>query len=147
MENFSRAAEFAEKINLPDVWIKLANAYLNQFQVAEAISAFLKAKDASQYNTVIGIAENEDKLEILVEFLLMCREKIKDANIDNSMAYCYAKLERLSDLELFINGANSVDAQKVGDRCYESKLYEAAKILFVSIKNNSKIASCLVRLK
>ena len=62
MENFSRAAEFAEKINLPDVWIKLANAYLNQFQVAEAISAFLKAKDASQYNTVIGIAENEDKL-------------------------------------------------------------------------------------
>ena len=29
IENFSRAAEFAEKTNLPDVWIKLANAYLN----------------------------------------------------------------------------------------------------------------------
>ena len=40
----------------------------------------------------------------------MCREKIKDANIGNSMVYCYAKNERLSGLELFINGANSVDA-------------------------------------
>lgn len=26
-------------------------------------------------------------------------------------------------------------------------MYEAAKILYISIKNNSKIASCLVRLK
>lgn len=30
--------------------------------------------------------------------------------------------------------------------CYEHKLYEAAKILYTSIKNNAKIASCLVRL-
>jgi clathrin heavy chain len=29
IENFSRAAEFAEKTNLPDVWTKLANAYLS----------------------------------------------------------------------------------------------------------------------
>lgn len=31
-------------------------------------------------------------------------------------------------------------------RCYDAKLYEAAKTLFISIKNNAKIASCLVRL-
>lgn len=53
----------------------------------------------------------------------------------------------MTELEAFITGGNSVDAQKVGDRMYDNKLYEAAKILYVSIKNNARIASCLVRLK
>jgi len=35
----------------------------------------------------------------------------------------------------------------VGDRCFDEKLYESAKILYTAIKNNAKIASCLVRLK
>lgn len=52
----------------------------------------------------------------------------------------------MTDLEELINNANSADGQKVGDRCYDHKLYEAAKILYISIKNNAKIASCLVRL-
>jgi len=34
----------------------------------------------------------------------------------------------------------------VGDQCFEGKYYEAARVLFTSIKNNAKIASCLVRL-
>lgn len=34
----------------------------------------------------------------------------------------------------------------MGDRCYEEKLYLAAKLFFISVKNNAKIASCLVRL-
>lgn len=77
----------------------------------------------------------------------MAREKVKDFNIDNSLAYCFSKLEKTAELETFLSGANSVDAQKVGDRCFDDKLFEAAKILFISIKNNAKIASCLVRLK
>lgn len=77
----------------------------------------------------------------------MSRETQKDQMIDNSLAYAYAKTTKNTELEAFINGSNSVDCQKVGDRCYDSKLYEAAKILFISIKNNAKIASCLVRLK
>lgn len=32
----------------------------------------------------------------------------------------------------------------MGDRCFGDKLYEAAKILYLSVKNNAKIASCLV---
>jgi len=35
----------------------------------------------------------------------------------------------------------------VGDRLFDNSLFEAAKILFVALKNNAKIASCLVRLK
>jgi len=77
----------------------------------------------------------------------MVREFNKNVDIDNSLAYAYAKIEKNSELEAFISGANSVDAQKVGDRCFDDKLFESAKILFISIKNNAKIASCLVRLK
>ena len=40
----------------------------------------------------------------------MTREFVKDVNIDNSLAFCYAKLEKLAELEAFISGANSVDA-------------------------------------
>ena len=34
----------------------------------------------------------------------------------------------------------------VGDRLYHEQHYEASRILFTSIHNNSKLASCLVRL-
>ena len=45
-----------------------------------------------------------------------------------------------------LKSPNSTDVQKVGDRCYDDKMYEAAKMLYSNIKNNAKIASCLVRL-
>lgn len=67
--------------------------------------------------------------------------------IDNSLTFCYGKLDKLAELEQFINNPNSVDCQRVGDRCFDDKKYEAAKILYTSIKNNGKIASCFVRLK
>ena len=63
------------------------------------------------------------------------------------MIFCYAKLDKLPQLEEFVSNPNSADITKVGDKCYEEKLYEAAKILFISVKNNGRIASCLVRLK
>lgn len=77
----------------------------------------------------------------------MARENVKVANIDNSLVFAYAKVEKVSEIENFISGPNSIDYQRVGDRCYDEKLYEAAKLLFVATKNNAKIASCLVRLK
>lgn len=110
IEDIPRAAEFAEKINLPEVYSKLANTYLEQYNVVDAINNFLKAKDTSQFQTVIGLAENEDKFENLVTYLMMCREQLKDRQIDNSLAYCYAKLEKLTELEDFISGGNSVDS-------------------------------------
>jgi len=76
----------------------------------------------------------------------MARSTIKNSIIDNSLSFCYAKLEKLAELEELINGPNSVDATNVGERCFNDKLYESAKILFTSVKNNAKIASCLVKL-
>ena len=76
----------------------------------------------------------------------MARQNIKDQLIDNALAYCYAKNNQLQVLEEMLKSPNSSDVQRVGDRCFEDKMYEAAKILYSNIKNNAKIASCLVRL-
>lgn len=107
----------------------------------------MKANDHSTYSAVIGAAENEAKFEYLIKYLLMARITVKDSIIDNALCFAYAKTNKLAELEELINGPNSADVQRVGDRCYDDKLYEAALILFVSIKNNAKIASCLVRMK
>ena len=147
IESISRAAEFAEKTNLPEVWSKLAHAYLEKFQVSEAIDSYMKANDPTCYINVITAAENESLFDPLIKYLLMARNTIKDVLIDNGLCYAYAKTEKLAELENFISSPNSSDIQRVGDRCYDEKLYEAARILFTSIKNNARIASCLVRLK
>lgn len=48
------------------------------------------------------MAEYEEKWEPLVKYLLMCRTTLKDVNIDNSLAFAYAKLEKNGDLEALI---------------------------------------------
>ncbi len=60
----------------------------------------------------------------------MAREHQKDVAIDNSLAYCYSKLNKLTDLEELLGNSNSVDVLRVGDRCFECELYEASKILY-----------------
>jgi len=40
----------------------------------------------------------------------------------------------------------NLNSKRVGDKCYDEKMYQAAKILYINIKNNAKIASCLMRL-
>lgn len=79
----------------------------------------MKSKDVSQFSTIIGLAENEGKYEQLIKYLLMAREIVKDTNIDNALAFAYSKLARNTDLENLVNNANSIDCQRVGDRCFE----------------------------
>lgn len=45
IKDIPRAAEFAEKNNISEVWSLLANSYLSTFEIVPAIDAFLKAKD------------------------------------------------------------------------------------------------------
>lgn len=142
-----RAAEFAERVNETPVWSALGNAYLLQGQVLEAIDAFLKSNDPGSYAGVIQNAEREEKWEQLIKYLLMCRTQIKDAMIDSELLYSYAKSGKNVEVESFISNPNSADLPRIGDRCYDEKLYEAAKIIFTALKNNAKIASCLIKLK
>jgi hypothetical protein len=44
----------------------------------------------------------------------MTREHVKDVLIDNALAFAYARTEKLNELDLFISGTNSIDAEKVG---------------------------------
>lgn len=52
--------------------------------------------------------------------------------IDSELVFAYAKCgpRYLPDLETFIFEPTQADIQKCGDRCFEEKLYDAAKILF-----------------
>lgn len=118
------------------------------------MEAFMKCKDHTYYMRVIGLMESEPESEekdfkypLFIKYLLMCREATKDVNIDNALTFSYAKLDKLTELENFLSGTNSTDSQKVGDRCFAAKKYEAAKRFYTSVKNNSKIASCLIYLR
>jgi clathrin heavy chain len=55
--------------------------------------------------------------------------------IITELAYIYAKTNRLHDMEDFLGMANVADILEVGEKCFEDKLYQAAKLLFTSISN------------
>ena len=147
INNLDGAIEFAEKINKPEVWSKIGSVQLDQGQVREAIDSYCKAQDSSQYMRVITASEGQDAYVELVKYLRMAREAVKDSMIDGELVFTLAKINQLADLEDFISGGNQADIQKVGDRCYDNRLYEACKILYQSIGNNQKLASTLVFLR
>ena len=154
LNDVERAEDYAEKVSQPDVWSKLGENHLNNVKVVNAMEAFMKCKDHTYYMRVIGLMENEPESEekdfkypLFIKYLLMVREATKDVNIDNSLTFAYAKLDKLQDLENFLSNTNSADCQKVGDRCYAAALYEAAKKFYMIARNNTKIASCLIQLK
>merc|ERR1712203_975399 len=104
------------------------------------------ADDSTDYVDVIQKAQREEVYDDLVQFLLMARKTQKDQLIDTELVYSYAKTERLGDMEEFISNTNTANVQLVGDRLYAERGYKAAKILYQSIPNNSKLASCHVQL-
>lgn len=108
LNDIKGATEYAEKINKPEVWSEMGKAQLDQFQIREAIDAFIKASDASMYALVIGTAENQDAYEELVQFLLMARTMLKEQMIDSELVFAYAKCGQrfLTDLETFISDPN-----------------------------------------
>ena len=152
--DLQRAEDYAEKVNQHDVWSKLGYTYLSNMKVTYAMEAFLKCKDHTYYNGVISQIEGEPESEekdfkypLFIKYLLMVREATKDQAIDNALTFSYAKLDKLTELENFLSNNNSADCQKVGDRCFSARLYEAAKKFYTIVKNNSKIAACLIHLK
>lgn len=47
-------------------------------------------------------------------------------------------------MENFVREPNQADLQKVGDKCFDFKMYEAAKIIFSKLQNNQKLAQVFV---
>lgn len=84
--------------------------------------------------------------EDLVRYLQMARKKTRETFIETELVFAFAKTNRLADLEEFISGPNHAQIQQVGERCYEEKMYDAAKLLFNNISNFARLASTLVHL-
>ncbi|CAH0402691.1 unnamed protein product [Chilo suppressalis] len=147
VKDLERAYEFAERCNEPGVWSQLAKAQLQQGLVKEAIDSYIKADDPSAYMDVVSTATQEQSWEDLVRYLQMARKKARESYIESELIYAYARTGRLADLEEFISGPNHADIQKIGDRCFDDKMYNAAKLLYNNVSNFARLAITLVHLK
>ncbi|CAB1316428.1 unnamed protein product, partial [Coregonus sp. 'balchen'] len=144
--NLDRAYEFAERCNEPAVWSQLAKAQLQKGLVKEAIDSYIKADDPSAYMEVVQAADQSGNWEDLVKFLQMARKKARESYVETELIFALAKTNRLAELEEFINGPNNAHIQQVGDRCYDEKMYDAAKLLYNNVSNFGRLASTLVHL-
>jgi len=147
--NLRGAQEFAEKTNKPEVWTELGKSQLDQALIQDAIESFIKAENPSMYMAVINIAQQQQCWEELVNFLLMARKTLKEQVIDSELIFSWASCGEkfLGAIESFIADPSQADIQKVGDRCFDAKLYQAAKLLFTKIANNHKLAEVYVMMK
>lgn len=143
VKNLDRAYEFAERCNESGVWSLLATAQLRAGLVKEAIDSFIKADDPTLYMEVVNVAGASNNWEDLVKYLQMARKKARETFIETELIYAYAKTNRLAELEEFISGPNHAQILVVGDRCFEGKMYEAAKILYNNVSNYAKLAITL----
>ena len=76
----------------------------------------------------------------------MARKTLKEQLIDSEIIYAYARCgeKSLYELENFVHEPNQADITGVGERCFEAKMYGAAKILFTKTGNMQKLAQVFV---
>jgi len=147
VNNLDRAYEFAERCNEASVWTQLGKAQLAQDMVKESVDSFIKANDPTDYMDVVNAASKSGNWEDLVRYLQMARKKARDTFVESELIYAYAKTARFADLEEFISSPNHADVSKIGDRCFDAGMYEAAKLLYNNVSNFAKLAITLVHLK
>lgn len=147
IQDLKRATIYAEKINTKEVWSSIGKAKLEHKIIDEAIDAFLKSNDCEKYIEVIDVAEQQEKYEDLIKYLLMVREIKKDKYIDGELVFSYAMCDKLTEIESFIVSTNTAELGNIADRLFTLQRYKAAKILYENQNNNSRLASCLVHLK
>ncbi|KAJ1507724.1 hypothetical protein HMI54_001426 [Coelomomyces lativittatus] len=147
IRNLDRAEEFAERVDQQDVWSVLAKAQLNEVRVKEAIQSYLHAGDHLNWMQVITIASRAGKYEELIPFLEMARKKAREPLLDSELVFCFAKTQRLPNVEEFLRQPHLAQVSVVGDRCFSDGLYEAAKLLFLDVSNWARLASTYVYLQ
>ena len=90
--DLERAQDFAQPVQTPGVWSKLAVAQLDSGLVSEAIASYNKAKDPSNYVAIIEAVANAECYAQLVLFLQMARETLKEPVIDSGWLITHAHL-------------------------------------------------------
>jgi clathrin heavy chain len=109
-----------------------------------AIDSYIKADDPSTFAMVVASALRTGQFEDLVRYLQMARKKTREASIETELVFAFAKTNHLADLEEFVSLPNIANIQSAGDRCYDERLFEAAKILYSNVSNYGRLASTLV---
>jgi len=145
--SIDRAQAYAEEVDIPQVWSKVAKAQLDGLRVSDSIESYIKAEDPKNYLEVIEIAVAAGKNEELIKYLRMARKTLRESAIDTALAFCFARLDQLAELEDFLRATNVANIEESGDKAYAEGLFEAAKIFYTSISNWAKLATTLVHLE
>merc|ERR1719343_1783463 len=146
IKDLERAKGYASTCDEKPVWSKLGKAQLTEKLTMDAIESFIHAEDVSEYVEICSEANDAGLWAELIPFLIMCRKSLQENLLDTELIYAYAKTNNLAEMEKFVSGPNVANIQSIGDRCFTEELYNAAKILFISINNNSKLALCHINL-
>ncbi|KAH6312572.1 clathrin heavy chain [Parastagonospora nodorum] len=144
--SIDRAQEYAERVETPEVWSRVAKAQLDGLRVTDSIESYIRAGDPSNFLEVIEIATHAGKDEDLIKFLRMARKTLREVPVDTALAFCFARTNQLPELDEFLRGTNVADVEASGDKAYEEGYHEAAKIFYTSISNWAKLATTLVHL-
>ncbi|KAI9701356.1 MAG: hypothetical protein M1820_006578 [Bogoriella megaspora] len=145
--SIDRAFDYAERVDTPEVWSKVAKAQLDGLRVTDSIDSYIRAQDPSNFSEVIDIATHAGKDEDLIKYLRMARKTLREPAVDTALAFCFARTNQLPELEEFLRGPNVADIEVSGDKAYDEGYHEAAKIFFTSISNWAKLATTLVHLE
>ena len=145
--SIDRAQEYAERVEIPEVWSMVAKSQLDGLRIGDAIESYIRAEDPSNHNEVIELATSAGKDEELIKYLRMARKTQREPAIDTALAFSYARLDQLSQLEDFLHSSNVADIETSGDKAYAEGYHQAAKIFFTSISNWAKLATTLVHLE
>lgn len=149
------ACRYAEQVNQPQVWMRLAVAQLKANRIKEAVDAYINSDVRLPSQILIEVTnkcQENEKWEDLIRFL-RSQQKLHApiAAIENLVAtglgVGFAKLGRLGDLGSFLMTTNPTLVLVVADRCLEDEMYTAAKILYTGVENQVKLAETLVKLK
>merc|ERR1719199_760532 len=153
-----QGSDFSDNKNLQNLLILTAiradttrvASYIDQLDkkcAGDAIESFINAEDPSEYVLVCAESSEAEIWDELIPYLKMARKSLQENLLDTELIYAYAKTNNLTEMEQFVNGPNVANIQNIGDRCFDEGMYQAAKILFSSINNNSKLALCHINLE
>lgn len=145
--SLDRGQEYAEKNDSAELWSQLAAAQLNGLRISEALDSYIRARDPLEFAHVISIAEEAERYDELIKYLVMAREcGLREPSVDGALILSYAATNRLSEVSLFLQQNNVADLNEVGDALYKRQQYEGARYVYEAGSNHAKLASTLVHL-
>lgn len=145
--SIDRAYAYADKVDTAEVWSRLGKAQIDGLRIADGIESYIRANDPSNYAEVIEMSTRAGKFEELIKYLRMCRQTLREPVVDSALALSFARVDKLTELEDFLNAANVANIEESGDKAYEEGLHQAAKIFYTAISNWAKLATTLVYLE